>query len=215
MNLFLLITNILFRLVAINSEFPVVHAHETFLGETEASIKWPVVEGNFAGVERINEILDYQTFTGETLEETRENYQLHGSGIIGSNFRVNWMNTKYLDLTITVETLGAYPSRMVFNKLFNLTSGELVTPEKLFLENEMDNLVTLCNNELQSRIPSEITDEYLFTRENLEQLGMRRSGILFHYDFQFAHAVEALEPDGELFFYWSDINEFLRPELRQ
>ncbi len=215
MNTFLLITNILLRLIAINSEFPVVYAHETFLGESGASIKWPVVEGDFAGIERINENLDYQNFTGETIEETRENYQLYGAGIIGASFQVNWMNTEYIDLTIIVETLGAYPSRMVFNQFFNLATGELVKPEELFLENEIDNLVSLCNNELQNRIPDEINDEYLFTRENLEQLGMRRSGIMFHYDFEFAHAVEALEPDGELFFYWSDINQFLRPEFRR
>ncbi len=215
MNLFLLVTNILLRLIAVNSEFPVVYTHETFLGEGENSISWPIVEGDFAGVERINELLDYQNFTCETLEETRKNFLLYGAGIVGSSFQVNWMNTEYLDLTIIVETLGAYPSRMVFNQLFNLSTGELVKPEELFLENEIDKLVNLCNNELQNRIPDEITDEYLFTRENLEQLGMRRSGIMFHYDFEFAHAVEALEPNGELFFYWEDINEFLRPEFRR
>lgn len=214
MNLFLLVTTILFRLIAINTEFPVVYAQETFLGEGENSISWPIVEGDFAGVERINELLEYQNFTGETLEETRETFLICSRGIVSSSFQVNWMNTEYLDLTITVETLGAYPSRMIFNQFFNLNTGELVKPEELFLESEMNNLVALCNNELQNRIPAEITEEYEFTLENLNQLGMRRGGIIFHYDFQFSHANEALEPNGELFFYWSDINEYLKPGLR-
>ena len=217
MNMFLLVTSILFRLIAINPEFPVVYAHETFLGtgENKASIKWPVVEGDFAGVDRISELLDYESITGETIVQTRENYQLYGSGIVGAYFQVNYSDTQYLDLTITVETLGAYPSRMVFDKLFNLATGELITPNDLFLESELNNLVTLCDNELQNRIPSETPEDYRFTLENLEQVGVRRSGIIFHYDFQYPHVSEALEPDGELFFYWGDINKYLRPELRR
>jgi len=202
-------------IVALNTEFPVIHSQETFLGDDGASINWPVVNGTFTGVARINEILNYKYVTGETLEETRENYIEYGRGIIGSYFVVNWMDTEHLDLTITVETLGAYPSSMVSNYCFNLDTGEEVIPEELFMENRIPDLVQMCNAELQNRISSEIQREYTFAEENLRQLGIRRGGIVFHYDFGFPHSTVALEPDGELFFYWSDLNEFLLPEARR
>lgn len=201
-------------LVALNTEFPVIRPQETFLGDGDASISWPVVSGSFSGVLRINEILNYKYVTGETLEETRENYREYGRGIIGSSFVVNWTDTEYVDLTITVETLGAYPDAMVFNYCFNLDTGEEVIPENMFMENKIQDLVQMCNAELQNRISSEIQREYTFEEENLSQLGIRRGGIVFYYDFGFPHSTVALEPDGELFFCWSDLNDFLLPEAR-
>ncbi len=202
-------------IVALNTEFPVIHPQETFLGDDGASISWPVVNGTFAGVARINEILNYQNVTGETLQETRDNYKLYGAGIVGGYFLVNWTDAEYVDLTITVETLGAYPSSMVFNYCFNLDTGEEVIPEDMFMEDRIPDLVQMCNSELQNRIGSEIEEEFTFTVENLNQLGIKRGGIVFHYDFGFPHSTIALEPDGELFFYWSDLNEFLLPEARR
>jgi len=202
-------------LIALNTEFPEVHPQEIILGDGDASISWPVVNGSFSGVSRINEILNYKYVTGETLEETGENYREYGRGIIGSYFVVNHTDTEFLDLTITVETLGAYPDAMVFNYCFNLDTGEEVVPEDMFMENKIQDLVQMCNTELQNRISSEIQTEYTFEEENLNQLGIRRGGIVFHYDFGFPHSTVALEPDGELFFYWSDLNGFLLPDARR
>ncbi len=211
---FPVMTSIVTGIVALNTEFPVIYPYETFLGDGDAKISWPVVNGTFAGVARIGEILSYRNVTGETLEETRANYKLHGAGIVGASFLVNWMDTEYLDLTITVETLGAYPSSMIFNYCFNLESGEEVVAEDIFMEDRIPDLVQMCNAELQNRIGREIQEEFTFTVENLDQLGIKRGGIVFHYDFNFPHAIAASEPDGEIFFYWDHMNEYLLPEAR-
>ena len=200
--------------IAVDSQLPEVIPQETLLGEGSASIIWPVVEGEFPGVARINEILDYRNVTGETIEETGENYSLYGAGIVGSSFLVQWMDTEYLDLTITVETVGAYPSSMVFHYLFDLDSGEEVVPEDIFLQERIPDLVKLCDRELQSRIDNGTEEEYIFTEGDLKQIGIRRGGIVFHYDFHFPHVIAASEPDGELFFYWDEMNEFLVTEVR-
>lgn len=214
MVLFPVMVGIVTGIVALNTEFPVIFPQETFLGDGDASISWPIVSGTFSGISGINEILNYQNVTGETLEQTRENYKLYGTGIVGVYFLVNWTDAEYVDLTITVETLGAYPSSMVFNYCFNLESGEEVVAEDMFMEDRIPDLVQMCNAELQNRIGSEIEEEFTFTVENLSQLGIRRGGIVFHYDFNFPHATAASEPDGELFFYWDDLNEYLLPEAR-
>lgn len=211
---FSVIVGIVTGIVALSTEFPVINPQETFLGDGDASISWPVVSGNFSGISRINEILNYRNVTGETLEQTRENYKLHGSGIVGAFFLVNWIDAELIDLTITVETLGAYPSSMVFNYCFNLDTGEEIVPEDLFMEDRIPDLVQMCNAELQNRTGSEIEEEFTFTVENLKQLGIKRGGIVFHYDFNFPHAIAALEPDGELFFFWDQMNEYLLPEAR-
>ncbi len=205
----------LIGLVTVNSNMPLVSTQETFLGENEASIRWPVVHGEFSGLSRINELLDYSSITGETLEETRENYRLYGTGIVGSFFQVNWTDADFIDLTITVETLGAYPSSRIFNYLFSTESGEIVIAQNLFLEEKISELVQLCNGELQNRITTETVGQHQFTLDNLNDIGVRRSGIVFYYDFQYPHAIAANEPDGKIFFYWSDVNEFLLPEFRR
>ncbi len=217
MSSFYLMVTVLTALMVLDVQMPAVSPIETLLvgeeGES-SSISWPLVEGTSGGIERINEILEYKNVTGESIDEIVTNYRMYGAGIVGSSFVVNWMNAEYLDLQITVETLGAYPSQMVFNFLFNLETGEEVTAEDLFMEEQITDLVKLCDHELQNRITDQIEDEFTFTETDLNQLGMRRSGIVFHYDFNFPHASAAMEPDGELFFSWNVLNEFLLPEAR-
>jgi len=186
-----------------------VSSMETVIGEEGGVIRWPVVEGDMPGVGRINEILGYENTTGETVEETAANYSLNHKGIVGSSFQVRWSDSQYLDLEITVETLGAYPSSMVFRYLFNLETGEEVTPGDLFVPETIPELIQLCDNMLQERIQNETGYECVFAEENLGSMGMRRGGMVFHYDFNYPHAATAAEPDGELFFPWGDLNRFL------
>ncbi len=186
---------------------------ETVIGEDGGVIQWPVVEGDMPGVSRINEILGYKNVTGEPVEETVANYRLNHRGIVGSSFQVRWSDFQYLDLEITVETLEAYPSSMVFRYLFNLETGEEVTPGDLFIQETIPELIQRCDNMLQERIKNKTGYEYVFSKENLGSMGMRRGGMVFHYNFNYPHA--AAEPDGELFFPWSDLNRFLLPQHRR
>ncbi len=217
MSLFYVMVTVLTGLMVLDSPVPGVSSIETRLiseeGDT-SSISWPLVEGTSVGIDRINEILEYENVTGESIDETLSNYRLHQTGIVGSFFCVNWMNEEYLDIHITVETLGAYPSQMVFDFLFNLETGKEVSAEDLFMEERITELVKFCDQELQNRVTDEIEEEFTFAETDLNELGMRRGGIVFHYDFNFPHATAAMEPDGELFFSWDDLNEFLLPEAR-
>ncbi|OPX31373.1 MAG: hypothetical protein B1H09_03005 [Gemmatimonadaceae bacterium 4484_173] len=201
--------------IPMDTPLATVSQMETVIGEDGAVILWPVVEGDLPGTSRINEILNYENAVGETLEETSENYSINHRGIVGSSFRVVWSDPQFLDLEITVETLGAYPSSMVFRYLFDLETGEEVTPNDLFLPETMPELIQLCDSMLQDRIHNETGGGYVFTEEDLENVGMRRGGIVFHYDFNYPHAAAAAEPDGELFFPWSEINRFLLPRYRR
>ena len=217
MSLIYVMITVLSALMVLDVRLPAVSPIETLLSEEDGDtslISWPLVEGTSAGIDGINEILEYENVLGESIDMIVTNYRLYGAGLVGSSFAVNWMSPKHLDLTITVETLGAYPSQMVFNFLFNLETGEEVSAEDLFMEQRVTELVKLCDHELQNRITDEIEDEFTFNETNLNQLGMRRGGIVFHYDFNFPHINAAMEPNGELFFSWDDINEFLLPEAR-
>jgi hypothetical protein len=198
----------------VDTPLATVSQMESAIGEDGAVIRWPVVDGDLPGTNRINEILKYEYVVGETLEETSENYSLNHRGIVGSSFQVKWSDPQYLDLEITVETLGAYPSSMVFRYLFNLETGEEVTPGDLFVPETIPELIQLCDSMLQERIQNETGYECVFAEENLGSMGMRREGMVFHYDFNYPHAATAAEPDGELFFSWSDINRFLLPQQR-
>jgi hypothetical protein len=211
---------VLFATMPVRWASPVVACQEMTFPESSMSIRWPYLVGETVAVPVINQVLDYESITGETLAETLRNYNATQSGIVGSSFSVEYMDMSYLDISITVETLGAYPSSMVFNFLFSLSNGERITSADLFRSDKITDLIRLCDGRLQENITRELAsdplqayavDECHFTAEWLDEVGMSSEGIVFHYDFQYPHMIEAAEPDGELFFTWEELNGFLLP----
>ncbi len=185
-------------------------------------LHWPVLAGEPEVVERINETLDYETLLGETIAETAEYYREYERGIVSSCFEVNYMDEDYLDISIFWEFAGAYLSGNEISMLFSLEDGTRVSPKDLFHMENSDELVNLCEEKLLRNILQEIIEdpplyensyESHFTADDLGSVGIRETGILFKYMFNYPHAMLAAEPSGDIFFTWEEIQEFLLPEI--
>jgi len=215
--------NIVF-LAAVFAVLPVVGSLEYVLDEDHdiysGVINWPVIAGDPLVSGRINDVIDYEAVTGEPLSETLEIYGEYHSGIVGADFEVNYMDEDYLDISIEVEFLGAYPSAMETSFLFSLLSGELVLPGSLFIPERMQDLVELCDGKLQENINikmeedqelASVIQEHHFAMDDLGSAGIREDGMIFRYDFGFPHVIKAAEPSGMIRLGWDELRGFLLP----
>ncbi len=189
---------------------------------------WPILRSRVdtEALALMNKTMDYETVTGETLQETLETFTESERGIIGSTFNVNCQDAGLLDITITTESYGAYPSTFGYHFTFDIGTGERLFAEDLFKQEEMDDLVTLLDLYLQRNI--EISKQqnsvYMgddiqatrldqnFVREDLDDFTVTPEGMIFRHHFGFPHAILALEPRSEIFLDWEALAEFIDTE---
>ena len=195
----------------------------------ESQLRVPVVSGeNAAVVARINEVLSYRKLVGEAVAETVANYGDCGCGIVAVDFRVNLQRGHILDLTVVVEGIGAYPDWAYLGFTFDVRTGALMTAADLFCACCLEQVATAADAKLQQNIATALaaTDEryrqeqgrmltdHHFTVEHLERFTVTGAGIEFEYEFDFAHAIAALEPEETVMFSYAELEPYLR-ELGQ
>ena len=196
--------------------------------QIQGVLYWPIVsgQGNPLAIAIMNKMMEYEIVTGEALEETLEIFAESERGIVGSMFVVNCIDVDLLDIAITAEFLGAYPSTFEYYFAFDTRTGEKLTAEDLFLDEKIDDLVALLDQYLQRNIEmrkhqntlDEVDDTYVteldqnFVREDLDDFTVTPDGMFFRHDFEFPHAILALEPEGEIFLAWETLTEFIDME---
>jgi len=192
--------------------------------QIQGVLYWPIVsgQGDQDAIAMMNKLMDYEIVTGESLEETLEIFGENERGIVGSMFTVNYVDTSLLDITITVDFLGAYPSTFDYYFTFDAGTGERLVAGDLFLDDKIDDLVALLDLHLQRNIEirkrqntvvleddGQVTElDQDFVREDLEDFTVMPDGMIFRHDFGFPHAILALEPEGEIFLEWEILAEF-------
>ncbi len=196
----------------------------TYKGFT-SQLRVPVVVGDDAEVvARINEALGYGKLVGETIDETVANYANCGCGMVAVDFRVNLQRGNILDITVVLEGMGAYPDWHYLGFTFDVRTGTLMEAADLFCGCCLDELATLADAKLQANIAAALaeTDEryrqeqgrmltnHHFTTEHLEHFTVTEAGVEFEYEFDFAHAIEALEPDETVVFTFKELGKYLR-----
>ncbi|MBN1433937.1 hypothetical protein JW921_04200, partial [Candidatus Fermentibacterales bacterium] len=149
------------------------------------------------------------------------NFRETGRGIVGAMFRVNYKHGDLLDITISIDFCGAYPSTFEHYFTFDTRTGDLLHARDLFLEDQLDGLVDVLDDYLQRNISlvalyyrDELGEDLdqRFTEEDLEGFTVTIDGVLFRHEFGFPHAAEALEPDGEIFLGFEELEGFIDPE---
>lgn len=205
----------------------VVHSAQLVLegGGMVSVMEWPVVVGaaDDPAVEAINAALSWETVTGQPLEETVAIFAEIQRGYTGADFVVNFDEGGILDITITTDFVGAYPSTAYCYFCFDTSTGErlgaadILDPQRFvelasildaMLQENISEAAAHCCEEADG-VPDEIYEGYSFTIEDLESFTVTEDGMWFHYDFGFPHVIEAAEPDGELFLPAGEISPFL------
>ncbi len=189
-------------------------------GAMPPSLEWPVVFGEPSVAESINGAVSYEELTGESMDETVLWYAEHGSGVVGSYFDVTFASSGLLSLVVTLETLGAYPSRFSTRYTFSTDTGERVLMSEALLPGAAGELTALLDGELQDAVEEAEREAgeslgltgHDFTEDVLEDFHLTEGGVVFHYDFGFPHAAQALEPREDFPVSWERMQSFLDPE---
>lgn len=187
-------------------------------------IEWPVVLSGSSeeAVDRMNLALSYEALNGESIEETLQNFVATQRGITGTSYVVNFNERGILDLTISVDYVGAYPSTFTHYVNLDACTGETLAPDDLFDFEALDDLARQLDSMLQKRIDEAralytedsgldpgLYEGYEFATDDLRAFSIGPDGVTFHYDFGFPHAALAAEPDGELFLGYDALLPYL------
>ena len=141
-----------------------------------------------------------------------------------ASYTVNYNKHNVLDITLTSEGSGAYPS--TFNKtvVVDLKTGNKVKPIDVFTN--LSGLAAMCKKAQQAEIkkaiidikkenpdeenPADLFKESNFTVKNLDEFSVNDKGVTFIYDYGFPHVILALQPDGQYFFTWAQLKPFIK-----
>ena len=141
-----------------------------------------------------------------------------------ASYTVNYNKKSILDITLSAEGSGAYPS--TFNKtvVVDLKTGNKVKPIEVFTN--LSGLALMCKQAQQAEIkkaivdikkenpdeenPADLFKESNFTVKNLDEFSVNDKGVTFIYDYGFPHVILALQPDGQYFFTWAQLKPYIK-----
>ena len=190
---------------------------------------WPTFRNlNNNILNRINQLISFKDVTG--LYNSCEDFKIAtNNNRAYVSYQVNYDKRNILNFSITAGGCWAYCSENEHNYIINLTNGELVNISDIFYSDEIVNLLDYLNIRLQNNINEQIDhvkesnpagegnlcseDDVKksgkFTEKNLLNLKIMSDGIEFIYEFAYPHAIQACEPDGEIFLTYDELKQFI------
>src|SRR6185503_16061947 len=176
------------------------------------SIRWPqAVDAHSTVDDTINAQLKFEDLTyGENLDEIKRAWAAAMPdevifGVQSTDFEVTANMRNVLSLSVSIETMAAYPDMFYAYKNFNNLTGAAVKITDLLDASKLPAVASKLDEELQRRIATlemEIQsgevqadqwDSLHVTAADLESFSTTPEGITFHYDPGFPHAIQALE----------------------
>lgn len=141
-----------------------------------------------------------------------------------ADYIVNYNKNGILDMTLSVEGSGAYPS--TFNKgvVVNTKIGTAVTARDVFTnlaglaakgkkaqETEIkEAIVDIKKENPDEENPANLFEHSDFKIANLSSFSVSDKGITFIYEYEFPHVIQAWEPAGRYFFSWKELKPFVK-----
>jgi hypothetical protein len=192
-----------------------------------ATYRFPTVVGTKPDwiATRINADAKSRSLGDDSLSRVVADFESNGSGVTGVDYRVNHNANGLLSLTMTSETMGAYPDAFREFLVYDLRSGARVRPAEVF--SNFDAIRSLIQKQVKDAIaaakaedPSSVDDLNLMLGETQgsvddEVLGrfiITKTGLTFQYLFGFPHVAKALEPNGDVALRWAELKPFLRSD---
>lgn len=189
-------------------------------------VTYPVVLGleDYKAEENIIKTLNYwKNFEG-SLEENLGSYHW----LTDLYYKVNYNKNSILDITLTMEGVGAYPDESSKNLVIDLKTGNKVYAKDTFtnLEGlaikigeaqkaELKKAMAEANKEAEgdgNYYLDVIGREGKFTVEKINDFSISDKGVTFLHNYDFVHAAKALEPAGRYFFTWTELKPFIKPD---
>jgi hypothetical protein len=141
-----------------------------------------------------------------------------------ASYNTNYNKKGILDITLTVEGSGAYPSTYNKTVVVDIQTGNRVKPVDVFTN--LAGLAANCKKSQQAEVkqaivdikkdnpeeenPADLFKESNFTAKNLDEFTISDKGVTFIYDYGFPHVIQAWQPSGEYFFSWAQLKPYIR-----
>ncbi len=139
-------------------------------------------------------------------------------------YEVKYNKNGLLDVILTTEGSAAYPSAINKEVVVDIKTGNRITAAMVFtnLKNLAAKVKTAQKAEIKKAIteikktepdyenPEELFADANFKIVNLDDFSVSDKGVAFLYDYEFVHAIQALQPDGRFFYSWAELKLFVK-----
>ncbi|HEV2883445.1 MAG TPA: hypothetical protein VGW36_01230 [Pyrinomonadaceae bacterium] len=212
-------TVVLVRRGAIARQFP---------SRTRAKVRYPVISGlsDLTVLRRVQEMLQVKNIFETSLAEYKQD-----SWLEEFDYTVHYNQNHILDITFTQTGTAAYPDTHTKHFAIDLRDGTTIQASEVFASDKLSALAKLVDAKLQAelmkinkdnsgpgsdpedaRISGEAGEALEFNVENLNDLSVGAKGITFLYDAGYPHAIQAFEPEGQYFFSYAELKQFIKPD---
>lgn len=181
----------------------------------------PIVKGVSAVLKKkIETSIGYEKNFGFNVKEEIDDVQW----LEKASYEVLYNKNGVLDLMLSMEGSGAYPSNNRKNVVVNLKTGEKIEATDIFIK--LNELAAMGKKMQQAEIKKAIVDikkenpgeenpaglfeSSNFTVVDLNAFSVSDKGVTFQYDYGFPHVILALQPDGQYFFSWAKLKPFVK-----
>lgn len=186
-------------------------------------INYPKVSGMYDPTVKKNleATLDYWKIFEMNLEEELGEFY----GVDSADYEIGYNKNWILSIKLNMDVSGAYPSTMTKNLVVNLKNGKRVFYPDVFTNmkqlllkvdtaktaNEKKAVAELKkDNAEDARALQDMLKNKNYQVGKLDEFSVSDKGVTFHYDYGFPHVVQALAPDGDYFFKWSELKPFIK-----
>lgn len=185
-------------------------------------ITYPVIKAAAPRVSaKIMNELDYFSIFNFKLAEEISTMQW----LEDADFDIKYNDKGILSVAIWIEGSGAYPDGVTKYLTFDVNSGQRANAMELFTLR--GKLAAAIDVKMQAAIKeaaktmredtenadldeSEVYGKYKFTTRATNNFYVTRKGVTFVYQYNFPHAVKALEPANEYTMTWKELKPFIR-----
>lgn len=195
------------------------------------AVRYPEFSGHLTGSALINlrSGTNYWSNFDTTLAENLKDDHWLSS----FDYTVNYNKNNILDISLFMEGTGAYPDGSTKFLVFDIRTGKKLQVADMFSASQMPDLLSKIRAQMKHNEEAELKDsaemretlesfretesEFHPTPERLEfkDLGgftISDTGVTFHYDYNYPHVVQVLEPSGEFFLSYADLKPFIRTD---
>ncbi len=196
------------------------------------TVTYPIISGKIplATKKKIENSISYWRVFETTLRENLSEYDW----LSDLSYEVKFNKDGILDIALTQEGSGAYPSQSTMNVIVDLKTGEQVKFIDLFIEASLEDFAKLVDLKLKLETKEivkmiekgefgendkdsddslkEMLGELNFTTESFNEFSISDEGITIIYDAGFPHVIQAAAPDGRYLFTWSELKPFIKSE---
>jgi hypothetical protein len=170
---------------------------------------------------KIEESISYKKVLGVNIEEEKTEIQW----LETADYEITYNKNGILCVSLFAEGSAAYPSTNVKTVVVNTKTGAIIKPADALinlkglaakLKKMQTAEIAAAKKEIKEN-PEEAetnVDELFenadFTVANIDEYSVDEKGVTFKYDYDFAHVIQALQPNGTYSMTWAELEPYIK-----